>query len=203
MNPITRMMKRYIKTPLKYALPLLFIGALVLVSISGCVSMPTPTVSPTATSSATATAKATATCSTTAVFDPLMTKIANALKPQYGNAVENRPNNGSNVGGGEVFVSFQNGSTITTVEIRNEGSTENASRTFSVLSTPTAGVDVKDPSKVTHFGETAVTTALGHPPTTVNDVYLRGVGDQYQGVDNEYIQYDQIFIQTLTTPAET
>jgi hypothetical protein len=38
MNPITRMMKRYIKTPLKYALPLLFIGALVLVSISGCTS---------------------------------------------------------------------------------------------------------------------------------------------------------------------
>ncbi len=32
------MMKRYIKTPLKYALPLLFIGALVLVSISGCLS---------------------------------------------------------------------------------------------------------------------------------------------------------------------
>ena len=92
---------------------------------------------------------------------------------------------------------------MTTVEIRNEGSTENASGTFSVLSTPTAGVDVKDPSKVTHFGEAAVTAALGHPPTTVNDVYLRGVGDQYQGVDNEYIQYDQIFIQTLTTPAET
>jgi hypothetical protein len=40
MNPITRMMKRYVKTPLKYALPLLFIGALVLVSISGCTSVP-------------------------------------------------------------------------------------------------------------------------------------------------------------------
>jgi hypothetical protein len=38
MNPITRMMKRYIKTPLKYALPLLFIGSLALVSISGCTS---------------------------------------------------------------------------------------------------------------------------------------------------------------------
>ena len=38
MNPIARMMKRYIKTPLKYALPLLFIGSLVLVSISGCTS---------------------------------------------------------------------------------------------------------------------------------------------------------------------
>jgi hypothetical protein len=41
MNPITRMMKRYIKTPLKYALPLLFVGALVLVSISGCTSSTT------------------------------------------------------------------------------------------------------------------------------------------------------------------
>jgi hypothetical protein len=38
MNPITRMMKRYIKMPLKYALPLLFIGALVLASTTGCVT---------------------------------------------------------------------------------------------------------------------------------------------------------------------
>jgi hypothetical protein len=36
MNPIVRMMRRYIKTPLKYALPLLFIGALVLASTTGC-----------------------------------------------------------------------------------------------------------------------------------------------------------------------
>ena len=41
MNPIARMMKRYIKTPLKYALPLLFIGSLALVSISGCTSSTT------------------------------------------------------------------------------------------------------------------------------------------------------------------
>jgi hypothetical protein len=38
MNPIARMMKRYIKTPLKYALPLLFIGSLVLVATTGCVT---------------------------------------------------------------------------------------------------------------------------------------------------------------------
>jgi hypothetical protein len=38
MNPIARIMKQFIKTPLKYALPLLFIGALVLTSTSGCVS---------------------------------------------------------------------------------------------------------------------------------------------------------------------
>jgi hypothetical protein len=37
MNPIVRMMKRYIKMPLKYALPLLFIGALVLASTTGCI----------------------------------------------------------------------------------------------------------------------------------------------------------------------
>jgi len=36
MNLIVRMMKRYIKMPLKYALPLLFVGALVLASTTGC-----------------------------------------------------------------------------------------------------------------------------------------------------------------------
>jgi len=36
MNSIVRMMKRYIKIPLKKALPLLFIGALVLVATTGC-----------------------------------------------------------------------------------------------------------------------------------------------------------------------
>jgi archaellin len=43
MNLIARMMKRYIKTPLKYALPLLFIGALVLVSTTGCITTTTNT----------------------------------------------------------------------------------------------------------------------------------------------------------------
>jgi Domain of unknown function (DUF4352) len=36
MNPITRMMKRYINMPLKKALPLLFICSLVLVATMGC-----------------------------------------------------------------------------------------------------------------------------------------------------------------------
>src|SRR5665811_136319 len=43
MDPIARMMKRYIKMPLKYALPLLFIGALVLASTTGCVTSTTNT----------------------------------------------------------------------------------------------------------------------------------------------------------------
>jgi len=59
------MMKRYIKTPLKYALPLLFIGALVLVSISGCTSPATISPSPSASSVPTATPIATATPTST------------------------------------------------------------------------------------------------------------------------------------------
>jgi hypothetical protein len=39
MNPIARMMKRYIKLPLKYALPLLFISALLLSSTTGCAEL--------------------------------------------------------------------------------------------------------------------------------------------------------------------
>lgn len=41
MNPITKMMKRYIKMPLKKALPLLFICSLLLVGITGCTQQET------------------------------------------------------------------------------------------------------------------------------------------------------------------
>ena len=41
MNPIVRMMKRYIKMPLKKALPLLFICSLALVATCGCTSSTT------------------------------------------------------------------------------------------------------------------------------------------------------------------
>lgn len=41
MNPIVKMMKSYIKMPLKYALPLLFVGALVLSSTTGCTTQET------------------------------------------------------------------------------------------------------------------------------------------------------------------
>jgi Domain of unknown function (DUF4352) len=67
MNPITRMMKRYIKMPLKYALPLLFIGALVLASTTGCTSnTSTSSATPTAVATAAATVQATATVKATA-----------------------------------------------------------------------------------------------------------------------------------------
>ena len=40
-NPIAKMMKRYIKMPLKKALPLLFIGSLALVATTGCLTSTT------------------------------------------------------------------------------------------------------------------------------------------------------------------
>ncbi len=67
MNPIVRMMKRYIKMPLKYALRLLFIGALVLASTKGCTSSNGPPATPKvkATVAATATVKAIETATAT------------------------------------------------------------------------------------------------------------------------------------------
>ena len=73
------MMKRYIKTPLKYALPLLFIGSLALVSISGCTSqIPAPNnqLNTTASVSASASAALTPTPSVTPSPTPSATPAA-------------------------------------------------------------------------------------------------------------------------------
>ena len=94
MNPITRMMKRYIKTPLKYALPLLFIGALVLVSISGCTSptnsnqaaSPTPSTSASASASArpSATPSNTPSPTVTPPADVYQVVVSGPTNTQYG-----------------------------------------------------------------------------------------------------------------------
>jgi len=73
-------MKRYIKTPLKYALPLLFIGALVLVSISGCTS---PTNSNQAASSASTTTSPTTSASASASVTPSNTASATPSADVY------------------------------------------------------------------------------------------------------------------------
>jgi hypothetical protein len=52
MNPVARMIKQHVKTPLRYALPLLLIAAIVLVSASGCISRSSVLSSPTATPTA-------------------------------------------------------------------------------------------------------------------------------------------------------
>ncbi len=74
-------MKRYIKTPLKYALPLLFIGALVLVSISGCTSPTSSNQAANNTSqAASTTANATTSASTSASVSPSVTPSADVYQ---------------------------------------------------------------------------------------------------------------------------
>lgn len=72
-------MKRYIKTPLKYALPLLVICVLILTSTTGCTdntATPTPTVKATVAVTATEQPKATPTATPTA--NPTATPTAKA-----------------------------------------------------------------------------------------------------------------------------
>lgn len=205
MNPITRLMKRYvkIKTPLKYGLPLLFVGSLILVSISGCVSTPTASPSPSASSVSTthqATVKATATpTSTTAGFDPLLTKMAAALSKQYSTTVSKLPKNADQDGDMiSISVDGPDGGT-TSAGISNYGTTATATGIFNMMATPISD-SVSSPASVTHFGQQAATVALGHTPMTINDYYLKGTGN-YAGVNNEYIQYDQLFISTTVYTA--
>jgi hypothetical protein len=160
------MMKRYIKTPLKYALPLLFIRSLVLVSISGCTSSNnTTTATPTATASASSTNKA--------GFDPLLAKMEPTLKAEYGNKMVNRLPKNANQTSDELAVAIESNGTITTVNIRNDGTTDQASRDFKALSTPDS-TDGLAPGSVIHFGLQAATVAFGHAPSAVNDAYLKG-----------------------------
>jgi hypothetical protein len=195
MNPIARMMKSYINMPLKKALPLLFICAILLVSITGCTSSTNTSSSKTATATvAKATPIAMSTPTATASFDPLLTKLIPTLKAEYGNDAVTQRAKGSNINYDAVYVNFESNGHMTTAEIRNEGSTDAASSSFETFSTCISG-DVKDPGSVTHFGQQAATIALGHTPTTVNDVYCKGTG-KLAGVDNEYIQYDQLLIST-------
>ncbi len=82
-NPITRMMKRYIKMPLKYALPLLFVGALVLASTTGCTDSTNP--SPSASSAPTA-QPTKVTASPTAKATPTPTAAPTAAKGTASNS---------------------------------------------------------------------------------------------------------------------
>ena len=118
------------------------------------------------------------------------------LNAQYGSdAVTQRAKDG--ISFDAVYVTFESNGRTTTAEIRNEGSTDAASSLFKSLSTGVSG-DVLDLGSNTHFGQQAATVALGHAPTTVNDAYLKGTGE-YAGVDNEYLQYDQLFVMTTVT----
>jgi hypothetical protein len=99
-----------------------------------------------------------------------------------------------------VFSMTSNGQDMI-ISVSNYSSTEEASSAFKTLSAPDSRSTLA-PESVTHFGQQAATVALGHAPSTVQDVYIRGTGD-YAGIDNEYIQYDQLLIAINMVPAQT
>lgn len=179
---------------------LLILGCIVLASTSPS-STPTPTVVATATTKITATAKATATVTSTATanFDPLLAKLVPTLKAEFGNNMVNQRAKGTNINFDAVYVTSEKNGQVTIAEIRNEGSVDAASNFFKT--SPCISSDIKAPGSVTHLGQQAATVALGHAPTTVNDVYCKGTGD-YLGVDKEYIQYDQLIVITTVTSEE-
>lgn len=84
-------------------------------------------------------------------------------------------------------------------EIRNEGSIDAASSAFKTASKCLSG-GIEDAGSKTSFGLDEATVALGHTPTTVNDVYCKGTGE-YAGIDTETIQYDQLIVTTTVTPS--
>jgi hypothetical protein len=172
------MMKRYIKTPLKYALPLLFIGSLALVSISGCTSSTnSPTATPTATPSAAPT--------TTASFDPLLAKVATALKSEGYTA--NEQHNNPSINADDVAVDFTDAHNNTcTYIIRDDGAAKSVGEVQ--VATPSSG-DTSEklvPANDTNFGLQAATVAFGHTPT-VTEVYNQDKTGE--NIDMDYIAY--------------
>jgi len=137
-------------------------------------------------------------------FDPLLANLVPTLKAEYGsNAVKARPKQtGIGLDYDAVFVNFESHGRMTWAEIRNEGSIEAASNSFKILSTPSPGSgDKLELGSITYFGQQAATVALGHAPTVVQDAYLKGTTGINAGVDNEYIQYDQLFVLIQVTEA--
>ena len=159
--------------------------------IAGCTS-PLNSGSPsTQQANSTATQQPTATSG----FDPILTKMAAELTKAYNTTVSKQPKNGT--GSHDfIFLAFDTPhNTITHAQVTNYGTTAAATSVYNLFATP-AGGSVPSPASVTHFGEQAATVALGHTPTTVNDYYLKGTD---VGTDNEYIQYDQLFVETTVT----
>ena len=91
---------------------------------------------------------------------------------------------------------YANGSTIV-ASISNEGARQAAAGVNSLSASDISSMDGVR-STPTSFGLQAATVALGHTPSTVNDVYVKGRGN-WEGIDSEYVQYDSLFVQVTYT----
>jgi len=82
------------------------------------------------------------------------------------------------------------------VTIDNRGANEASASVKSLSASDISSGGVQ--GTATSFGLQAATTAFGHTPTTINDVYVKGTGDN-EGINTEYIQYESLFIQVIYT----
>jgi hypothetical protein len=174
MNPIVKMTKRYLKMPLKYALPLLFIGALVLASTTGCVdtpAMPTPT-----------------TTGTDAFR--MQSFIDQVNEHEKGVTLENFTRLQINASTGDVdAVTWHNDTTF--VYIYHFNSLDNATANYNKNVVPETKNIVRQEAP-NAWGLSYYTNVTGHAPT-VKKVQTNYVGGTYQ-MHQTAIQYDKITI---------
>ena len=186
--------------PLKYALPLLFIGVLVLASTTGCVSTPTdatptPKVTPTVKASVATTAMPTATA--TAGFNPLLATLQSKLKSQYAaNKMTTKQlpkKTDQSIDELVVTVSLPNGDNVTAL-FRNYSSVADATKYYEMMAKEDSTTNGH--ANPTYFGQDAVKAALGHSPIVVKDtaLQLQAGGATPTPVDYEVIQYDTIVV---------
>jgi hypothetical protein len=189
------MMKRYIKMPLKYALPLLFVCALIFASTAGCTSSTSPAA--TATVKATVVTTAMPKATTTAGFDPLLATLESKLKSQFAaNKITTKqlPKSANSVYDELIItVSLPNGDNVTAV-FRNYSSVAGATNYYAAMAKEDASTNGQ--ANPTYFGQEAMKAALGHAPTVVKDtaLLLEAGGAAPTPVDYEVIQYDTIVV---------
>ena len=178
MNPIAKMMKRYIKTPLKYALPLLCIGVLVLsVSISGCTSSENaPTETPT----------------TSATLAPVLQTVESQLKTTYADPSYNLTVGEEN---SNLHFRLNDHGVVIDGNIYSYDSIDSANDSINTL----WATMVHDPGFTPvmtppHFEMMPIATAaLGHTPTTEFDGSFLQVGSS-PPMYTDIVQYDTLVL---------
>jgi hypothetical protein len=138
----------------------------------------------------------------TSSFDPILSKMEPMLKAEYTSPTanitiyESPKNAGQSVDELRFIMNYPANRTTIGAVISNEGAGQAAAGVNSLSASDISSGGVQ--GTPTSFGLQAATVALGHVPSTVNDVYVKGTGNN-KGIDNEYIQYDSLFVQVMYT----
>ncbi len=120
-----------------------------------------------------------------------------ALKAEYGAA-----NVTPEAAAIRVDVTYENETGLIAI-MDNRGASE-ASANVNFLSgqQKNEGNYTNAPGLATHFGLDAATAGLGHAPSTVKDIFVKGTGDN-NGVNEEHIQYDSLYLDVMYNTVAT